>query len=499
MKPLFLYNTASRSIEQFFSVKEKQAGMYCCGPTVYNYAHIGNLRTYIFEDVLKRVLTLNGYKVKHVLNITDVGHLTSDADSGDDKMEKGALREGKTVWQIAEHFTAKFRENAKDLNILEADVWPKATDHIKHMIEMVTILENRGFTYKTSDGIYFDTVKFPSYCDFARLEPESLRAGERVDMGEKRAPTDFALWKFSPKDQKRQMEWDSPWGVGFPGWHIECSAMSLAYLDLPLDIHCGGTDHIRVHHTNEIAQTEAATGKKFANFWMHGEFLNMGNVKMSKSGGTFITIDTVKNEGINPLAYRMFCFTAHYRSPLTFTMDGLKASAVSLGNMRKAVPPESAGTVDVSKVATLMEPFYQHVNEDLNMPRAVAALWDLLKDTSIESQVRRVCAAAADDILGLDLLAAPLETKQLVTSGDGPAITFDSPVPVPDALKNVLVAKIQARRTARKEKNFKLSDEIRNALTAQNIIMKDMPDGSTECQIPSSVCANCDAVVAALS
>ncbi len=499
MKPLFLYNTASRSIEQFFSVKEKQAGMYCCGPTVYNYAHIGNLRTYIFEDVLKRVLTLNGYKVKHVLNITDVGHLTSDADSGDDKMEKGALREGKTVWQIAEHFTAKFRENAKDLNILEADVWPKATDHIKNMIELVTVLENRGFTYKTSDGIYFDTVKFPSYCDFAHLEPESLRAGERVDMGEKRAPTDFALWKFSPKDQKRQMEWDSPWGVGFPGWHIECSAMSLAYLDLPLDIHCGGTDHIRVHHTNEIAQTEAATGTKFANFWMHGEFLNMGNVKMSKSGGTFITIDTVKSEGVNPLAYRMFCFTAHYRSPLTFTMDGLKASAVSLGNMRKAVPPESAGVVDVSKVATLMEPFYQHVNEDLNMPRAVAALWDILKDTSIDAQVRRACTAAADDILGLDLLAAPVETKQLVTGGDGSAITFDSPVPVPDALKNVLVAKIQARRTARKEKNFMLSDEIRNALTAQNIIMKDMPDGSTECQISSSVCTNCDAVVAALS
>lgn len=499
MKPLYLFNTASRSVELFFSVKEKQVGMYCCGPTVYNYAHIGNLRTYIFEDVLKRVLKLNGYNVKHVLNITDVGHLTSDADSGDDKMEKGALREGKTVWQIAEHFTAKFRENIKDLNIIDADVWPKATDHIKHMIELVKVLENRGFTYKTSDGIYFDTVRFPSYCDFARLEPESLRAGERVDMGEKRAPTDFALWKFSPQDQKRQMEWDSPWGVGFPGWHIECSAMSLAYLDLPLDIHCGGTDHIRVHHTNEVAQTEAATGKKFANFWMHGEFLNMGNVKMSKSGGTFITLDTVKNEGINPLAYRMFCYTAHYRSPLTFTMDGLKASAVSLGNMKKAVPPENTVSADVSKVATLMEPFYNHVNDDLNMPRAVASLWDILKDTSVESQVRRACAAAADEILGLDLLTAPVETKQSVISSDGPAITFDSTVPVPDVLKEVLIAKIKARRTARKEKNFKLSDEIRNALTAQNIIMKDMPDGSTECQIPSSVCANCDAVVTALS
>jgi cysteinyl-tRNA synthetase len=220
---------------------------------------------------------------------------------------------------------------------------------------------------------------------------------------------------------------------------------------------------------------------------------------MSKSGGTFITIDTVKDEGISPIAYRMFCFTAHYRSPLTFTMDGLKASAVSLGNMKKTVPPDTAGTVDTSKVAALMELFYQHVNDDLNMPRAVAALWDILKDTSVESKVRRACAAAADEILGLDLLVAPLETKQLVVSGDGPAITFDSSVPVPDALKNVLIAKIQARRTARKEKNFKLSDEIRNALTAQNIIMKDMPDGSTECQIPSSVCGNCDAVVAALS
>jgi len=496
MKPLYLYNTATRKNEQFIPVRDNNVGMYCCGPTVYNFAHIGNLRTYIFEDVLKRTLLAHGYNVKHVLNITDVGHLTSDADSGDDKMEKGAAREGKSVWQIAEFFTDKFKENIKDLNIVDADIWPKATNHIKQMIDLVKELENKGFTYTTSDGIYFDTAKFPSYCDFARLEPESLRAGERVDMGDKRAPTDFALWKFSPKDQKRQMEWESPWGIGFPGWHIECSAMSMAYLELPLDIHCGGADHIRVHHTNEIAQTEAATGRKFAQYWAHGEFLVLDKGKMAKSGGNFVTLDSVKSEGIPPLAYRLFCYSAHYRSPLTFSMDGLKASAQSLANMRKAVPAaDESSKVDSTEVDTLLGLFYDHVNDDLNMPRAVAALWDILKDTSVNPSLRRACAVKADAILALDLLVVPEVTKESVALCDGPAITFDSPIKVPDALKAALVSKVQARRTARKEKNFKLYDEIRNALSAQNIIMKDMSDGSTECQIPAAVCENFEKVL----
>jgi cysteinyl-tRNA synthetase len=483
MKPLYLYNTATRNKELFKPVHET-VGMYCCGPTVYNYAHIGNLRTYIFEDVLKRALLAQGYKVKHVLNITDVGHLTSDADSGDDKMEKGAAREGKSVWQIAEYFTGKFKENIADLNILDADIWPKATDHIPQMIDLVKVLEERGFTYKTSDGIYFDTSRFPAYCDFARLDPESLRAGERVDMGEKRSATDFALWKFSPTNQKRQMEWNSPWGVGFPGWHIECSAMSMAYLELPLDIHCGGADHIRVHHTNEIAQTEAATGKKFAEFWVHGEFLAFGKDKMAKSGGNFITLDSVKSEGISPLAYRMFCYSAHYRSPLSFSMDGLKAAEHSLVNLRKMVPDSmDCKPLDSALVQDLLSPFFEAVNDDLNMPRAIAALWDILKDASIDPGVRRECALKADTILAIDILAVPKRHTEIVELIDVPKITFDTATKLPDTLKNTLINKIQNRRQARKEKDFKLSDQIRNDLSSVGVIIKDMPDGSTECQI----------------
>lgn len=485
MKPLYLYNTATRNKEEFKPVHD-EVGMYCCGPTVYNYAHIGNLRTYIFEDVLKRVLLAHGYKVKHVLNITDVGHLTSDADSGDDKMEKGAQREGKSVWQIAEFFTSKFKENIKDLNILDPDVWPKATDHIPQMINLVKELEKRGFTYKTSDGIYFDTTKFPSYCDFARLDPESLRAGERVDMGDKRSATDFALWKFSPKDQKRQMEWESPWGIGFPGWHIECSAMSMEYLELPLDIHCGGADHIRVHHSNEIAQSEAATGKKFVQYWSHGEFLVLDKGKMAKSGNNFVTLDSIKEQGIPPLAYRLFCFSAHYRTPLSFSIEGLKAAAHSLANLRKSVPVTVENKpVDSARVEQVLEHFYDAVNDDLNMPRAIAALWDILKDTALESQIRRQCALKADEILALDLSTVQKQVTEIIDTIEGPKIIFDSSTQLSVQLKESLIDKIQLRRKARKEKNFQLSDQIRNSLASEGIVLKDLPDGTTECSVPA--------------
>lgn len=495
MKPLSLYNTASRT-KELFEKKHDPVGMYCCGPTVYNYAHIGNLRTYIFEDVLKRVLLAQGYQVRHVLNITDVGHLTSDADTGDDKMEKGAVREGKTVWQIADFFTGKFKENIKDLNIIDPDVWPKATDHISHMIDLVKELERRGFTYKTEDGIYFDTTKFDSYCDFARLDPESLRAGERVDMGDKHSVTDFALWKFSPKDKKRQMEWDSPWGIGFPGWHIECSAMSQAYLELPIDIHCGGADHIRVHHTNEIAQSEAATGKKFVSYWAHGEFLVLDKGKMAKSGDNFVTLDSVKSSGIPALAYRMFCYTAHYRSPLSFSWDGLRAAAQSLTNLKKCVPAEVNGVaVTDEQIKSTMEPFYDAVADDLNMPRAVAALWDILQSSLLEPALRRACAVRADAILGLNITAAPERFIEVVENNEGFRIKFDTEVQVPGKLKDMLVLKITERRKARKEKDFKLSDQIRNSLAAERIIVKDMPDGSTECDIPPDVCDNFEKVL----
>ena len=277
---LVVYNTLQRDKMEFTPLdpQRQKVGMYTCGPTVYNYAHIGNLRTYVFEDILKRTLLYNGFAVQHVMNITDVGHLTDDADQGDDKMEKGAWREGKTVWQIAEKYTRAFQQDIADLNILGPDIWCKATDHIEQQIALVQQLEARGMTYRIDDGIYYDTTKFPAYADFAQLDIDHIRAGARIEMvSGKKNPSDFALWKFSPKTgAKRQMEWESPWGIGFPGWHIECSAMSMHYLGEQFDIHCGGIDHIPVHHTNEIAQVEAVTGQRWVYYWLHGEFLVVG-------------------------------------------------------------------------------------------------------------------------------------------------------------------------------------------------------------------------------
>jgi len=275
MEKIYLHNTLSGKKEEFKPIKNGQVGLYTCGPTVYDYAHIGNLRTYVFEDILKRVLFYNGYAVKHVMNITDVGHLTDDADAGEDKLEVGAKREGKTAWEIAEFYEKAFKDDIAKLNIVEPDIWCRATDNIPEQINLIKELEKRGYTYRTSDGIYFDTAKFKNYAKLSHQKLEDLREGARVEKNpEKKNSTDFALWKFSPKGSKRQMEWDSPWGAGFPGWHIECSAMSMKFLGDLLDIHCGGIDHISVHHTNEIAQSEAATGKKFFNYWLHGAFLN---------------------------------------------------------------------------------------------------------------------------------------------------------------------------------------------------------------------------------
>jgi len=486
-KQLFLYNTASRQKELFTSTHDT-IGMYCCGPTVYNYAHIGNLRTYIFEDVLKRLLLFLGYKVKHVVNITDVGHLTSDADSGDDKMENGANREGKTVWQIAELYTAKFRENLKDLNILDAQVWPKATDHIAEMIRLIQTLEEKGFTYNTADGVYFDTKKFPQYGDFAKLDIENLQAGNRVDMGEKRSSTDFALWKFSPKDKKRQMEWDSPWGTGFPGWHIECSAMSLKYLPQPLDIHCGGMDHVRVHHTNEIAQTEAATGKKFASYWLHGEFLVLDKGKMAKSSGDFLTIDSVKQAGISPLAYRMFCYSAHYRSPLMFSWDGLKAAGQGLTNLKKLVAAETKKPVSniqmSERIEKAMQPFCVALCDDMNVPVACAQVWSLLKDKKLSAEEKYKACELADTVLGLDLFTND-SAQEIVTEieKNGIHLRLVSRENLDVAFCDKVASLMTDRQSARLAKNFGKADEIRNALLEMKVEIKDLPGGISECRV----------------
>ena len=404
---LHLYNSLNRRKAEFKPVQPGKVGLYTCGPTVYNFAHIGNLRTYIFEDILKRVLKYNGYRVKHVMNITDVGHLTGDRDMGEDKMEKGAQREGRTAWEIADFYTQAFKNDIARLNIIAPDIWIKATDTIDDQIALVKILEEKGYTYRTSDGVYFDTPKFEDYTKLSHQDIESLQEGARVEKNpEKRNPTDFALWKFSPAGVQRQMEWDSPWGVGFPGWHLECSAMSMKFLGEQLDIHCGGTDHIDVHHTNEIAQSEAATGRKFFNWWMHGAFLIItGGKKMAKSEGNFLILDNVfVKAGINPLVYRFASFQTHYRKPMEYSDESVQAARNGLLHLQNQVRQLAGAAADPDH---LINPehkskFLEAVNDDLNMPRALAAVQELLK-SNIGDDQKYTTILDFDRILGLDL------------------------------------------------------------------------------------------------
>ncbi|WP_028225627.1 cysteine--tRNA ligase [Paraburkholderia ferrariae] len=396
---LVLYDTWSRSVRPFSPIQPGHVGMYCCGPTVYDHAHIGNLRTYVFEDVLRRALELNGYAVRHVVNITDVGHLTSDADEGEDKMEKGSRRTGESAWALAARYTGAFMDDWRALNLLPPTVWCRATDHIAEQIDFVAAIERAGYTYATSDGVYFDTSKQDDYGFLARLDRAGLQAGKRVALGEKRSATDFALWKFSPPGARRQMEWDSPWGRGFPGWHIECSAMSARHLGVWFDIHCGGEDHVAVHHSNEIAQTAAAHGTRLANFWMHGHFLTMDAAKMSKSSGDFVRLATLRERNVDPLAYRYLCLTAHYRSKLRFDWDALDAAQTALNRLRHLyVAWPAGGTAEPAFV----ERFETQINDDLNLPRALAVLWALVK-SGLPPAVLKATVDRFDAVLGLGL------------------------------------------------------------------------------------------------
>jgi cysteinyl-tRNA synthetase len=453
MNTIQLFDTYTRTLREFTPLKPPTVGLYTCGPTVYNYAHIGNLRTYIFEDILKRVLIYNGLQVKHVMNITDVGHLVSDADTGEDKMEKGSRQTGKTAWELAELYAVEFKKDLGRLNISEPAIWCKATDHIAEQIEFIRCIESKEYTYCTSDGIYFDTSRLPDYGTLGRLDIEGLQAGVRVDMGEKRNPTDFALWKFSPTDQKRQMEWASPWGTGFPGWHIECSAMSVKYLGSFFDIHCGGEDHITIHHTNEIAQTEACFGTRLANFWMHGYFLQLSeDTRMSKSGGGFLRVLSLIERGYDPLAYRLFCLSAHYRAKLNFSWDGIDASAKSLDRLRVAAYAwGQPGTADGDYLARFSEP----INEDLNMPRAMAVTWDLVK-SALPAPVKKATLLEFDKVLGLGLAGwAPAEEK------------------IPDKILDL----VEKRLLARREKRWKDADALRDQIGAAGYTLEDTPQG----------------------
>ena len=456
---LYLYNTLTRKKEEFTPLHSDYVGLYTCGPTVYNYAHIGNLRTYIFEDILKRALLYNGFEVKHVMNITDVGHLTGDRDMGEDKLETGASREGKSAWEIAEYYTEAFRKDISRLNILKPNLWCRATDTIPEQIALIRILEEKGYTYKTRDGIYFDTAKFEGYSKLSHQNLEALQEGARVERNpEKRNPTDFAVWKFSPEDSQRQMEWDSPWGVGFPGWHLECSAMSMKFLGDHLDIHCGGTDHIDVHHTNEIAQSEAATGKPFFHFWMHGAFLNIaGGKKMAKSAGNFLTLDaTLVARGIDPASYRYAAFLTHYRNPMEYSEESIQASLNGLQHLKNQVRTireginGQKGTVHSGFKAKFLEA----VNDDLNMPRAMAAVQEMLK-SNISDADKTASVIDFDRVLGFDL----------------------DQVDIPEAIPDDIMEKAEARQEARKAKKWEEADRLRDEIYKMGFEIQDTKDG----------------------
>ncbi len=462
---LLLYDNFTRTLRPFEPLHSgSDVGMYTCGPTVYDHQHVGNYRTFLFEDILKRVLEWNGYRVRHVMNITDVGHLTSDADTGEDKMEKGARRTGKSAWEIAQLYTDAFVADTKALNIEEPDVLCRATDHIPEQIAFIADIEKNGFAYRTSDGIYFDTSKQPDYGYLARLDVKGQEAGKRVELGEKRSPTDFALWKFSAPGEKRQMEWDSPWGKGFPGWHIECSAMAQQYLGDFFDIHCGGEDHIPVHHTNEIAQTQARVGTRLANFWLHGYFLLSNDAKMAKSAGEFLRLAYLVERGYDPLAYRYLCLTAHYRGQLNFTWDALDAAAVALDRMRQGVyalrdveseVDTEAEAEAAAPDAALTERFGNEINDDLNLPRALAVAWETLRGDS-PPPIRRASLLHFDRVFGLRLAdwAPRNETA-------------------PDAV----TALAEARHLARRAKAWSEADRLRADLHAAGWEMEDRPDG----------------------
>jgi len=455
---LHLYDTYTRSLRKFEPLQQArfgqltEVGLYACGPTVYDYAHIGNLRTYVFEDLLRRVLVWNGYQVRHIVNITDVGHLTSDADTGEDKMEKGAQRTGKTAWEIAEFYAQAFQKDLEALNILPPTVWCRATDHIQQQIELIQCIEKQGFTYRTSDGIYFDTTCLPDYGVMARLDIEGLQAGSRVEMGEKRFPTDFALWKFSPQEKQRQMEWGSPWGVGFPGWHIECSAMSAHYLGPFFDIHCGGEDHISVHHTNEIAQTQACYGTRLANFWMHGYFLQLDEERMSKSSGEFLRLQSLIERGYDPLAYRFFLLNAHYRTKINFNWESLDGSNKALDRLRMAAHEWGApGQIDEA----YLEQFQDQINDDLNLPRALAVTWELVR-SDLPPATKKATLLAFDQVLGLNLAQWQ---------------------PVDEAIPSDIQALLDARQQARQEKRWSEADALRQQIIGAGYELEDTPGG----------------------
>lgn len=451
-----IFNTLTRRLEKFEAISPSEVKIYSCGPTVYHYAHIGNLRAYVFADILRRSFVYAGYDVKHVINITDVGHLVGDGDEGVDKLEAGAEREGKTAQEIAEYYTEAFMKDLGLLNIpKEKYIFPRATEHINEQIELIKNLEEKGYTYKTSDGIYFDTSKFEHYADLAKLDIEGLKSGARVEENkEKKNITDFALWKFSPVGSKRQMEWESPWGVGFPGWHIECSAMSKKYLGSHFDIHTGGIDHIPVHHTNEIAQSEVANGEKYVNYFMHVNFLNDKTGKMSKSNEDFLRLETLIKKNYSPLTFRYFLLMTNYRSEIFFSYEALDSASVAFNKLINwcAENKSESGAVNEE----YKNKFDGFIFDDLNTPRALAVIWDLIADKNVSNEDKYKTIISFDEILGLGLTNVKKEIVEISSE-----------------VKELL----EARASARLSSNWIESDRLRDEILKLGYNVKDTVNG----------------------
>ncbi|MBP9719276.1 MAG: cysteine--tRNA ligase [Candidatus Levybacteria bacterium] len=464
---LQIYNTLTRKIEDFKPQNATRVTMYSCGPTVYDYQHIGHMRRYIGDDLLVRILALDGYTVDHVMNLTDVGHLVSDDDAGEDKMEKGAKKFGMSVWDTASKFTQQFFDSTDSLNIIRPNKVLKATDCIKEQIALIETLEQKGFTYKIADGIYFDSSKLSDYGKLTGQKAEELKAGARVEMVEgKKSRTDFALWKLSPVDEKRQMEWESPWGVGFPGWHIECSAMAMSALGETLDIHTGGIDHIPVHHTNEIAQSEAATGKPFVKYWVHHNFLQVEGQKMSKSLGNFYTVQDVIEKGFDPMALRYLYLQTHYRAEMNFTWDSLKAAQTALDKLKNDVknchPERSEGSRFFGKPQNdiYRQKFTDALADDMNTPKALAVVWELIK--SEENEADKIATIKLfDSVLGLELFQ-------------------QKDIKIPEKIRDL----VEKRKKYREEKDYKKSDELRDEILGLGYEVLDGENGESTIKKP---------------
>jgi len=466
-----LFNTMGRSLQDFVPLVPGKVGFYGCGPTVYNYAHIGNLRTYVFEDILVRTLRRFGFDVTHVMNVTDVGHLSGDDDSGEDKMVRSAQERGESVLQIAKFYTEAFFSDTERLGIARPTIVCKATDHVGDMIDLIRKIEAKGFTYMSGGNLYFDVTKFPQYGELAGLRADDSDSIARIEAdGNKHNPRDFVLWFTKSKFENQALTWDSPWGRGYPGWHIECSAMSMKYLGESIDIHAGGIDHIPIHHTNEIAQSESATGKPWVKYWLHAEFLILDKGKMSKSKGGFLTLQTLVDKGFDPLDYRYFCLGGHYRTQLAFSWEGMEQSRAARKGLVDRIldlrektagfelPPREALN---EKAAARLEKFDASLSEDLSAPRALAELWQLLKD---------------QDIPAADVLSAALDIDTVLGLGLGEARKTE--VATDPATKALIEALVAQRSEAKKTKNWAEADRIRTELKEMGIALEDSPSGT---------------------